>query len=171
VLAGVFAVPSGPAAADRLADLPAPWRDRLAPVVDADVSGAEPLMQQAIAAARAEIDALLGEPEGQSDPAALAGAYGRLGALLLLLEVEAQADACLRNAMVLQPDAFRWPYYAGYLAMLAGNLDRAVDYLETARAIDPDYPALYLRLGKVRFDRGELARPAPRWSGCRTCRS
>ena len=148
---------SGPAVADLLADLPTHWRDRLAPVVDADVSGAEPLMQQAIAAARAEIDGLLAEPEGQSDPEALARAYGRLGALLLLLEVEAQADACLRNAMVLQPDAFRWPYYAGYLAMLAGNLDRAVDYLETARAIDADYPALYLRLGKVRFDRSELA--------------
>ena len=147
----------GPAADDLLADLPTPWRDRLAPVGDADVSGAEPLMQQAIVAARAEIDGLLAEPEAQSDPEALAQAYGRLGALLLLLEVEAQADACLRNAMVLQPDAFRWPYYAGYLAMLAGNLDNAVDYLESARAIDPDYPALYLRLGKVRFDRGELA--------------
>jgi tetratricopeptide (TPR) repeat protein len=148
---------SGPAAADLLADLPAPWHDRLAAIADADVSGAEPLMQQAIAAARGEIDRLLAKPERQSDPDALASAYGRLGALLLLLEVEAQADACLRNAMVLQPDAFRWPYYAGYLAMLAGNLDPAVDYLETARAIDPDYPALYLRLGKVRFDRGELA--------------
>ena len=147
---------SDAAAGDLLSDLPASWSDQLTPVVDADVSGAEPLMQQAIAAARAEIAGMLAQPESEIELEALASAYGRLGALFLLLEVEAQADACLRNAMLLQPDAFRWPYYAGYLAMLAGNLERAIDYLETARAIDADYPALYLRLGKVRLDRGDL---------------
>ena len=150
-------LPASPAAGDLLSDLPAAWNDRLAPVADADVSGAEPLMQQAIAAARAEIGGLLAQPESEIEPDALASAYGRLGSLFLLLEVEAQADVCLRNAMLLQPAAFRWPYYAGYLAMLAGNLERAIDYLEAARAIDADYPALYLRLGKVRLDRGDLA--------------
>jgi tetratricopeptide (TPR) repeat protein len=140
---------------DPVAELPAHWQAELRPVADADISGAEPLMQQAIVAARAEVAELLAAPNPDRD--ALAAAYGRLGALLLLVEVEAQADACLRNAMALQPSEFRWPYYAGYLAMLAGNLDQALDYLETARAIDPDYPTLYLRLGKVRLDRSDLA--------------
>ena len=146
--------------ADVVSDPPGPWKDKLAPVADSDISGAEPLMQQAIRTARSEVAALLEGREAKSAAGgndALAAAYGRLGALLLLVEVEAQADACLRNAMTLQPNEFRWPYYAGYLAMLAGNLDHAVDYLEKARGINPDYPALYIRLGKVHFDRSDLA--------------
>ena len=161
---------TGAALGDAVSDLPEPWQDRLLPVLDSDISGAEPLMQQALNAARAEIAALLtaSEPNPEARPQAasasesqdqaLAQAYGRLGGLLLLLEVEAQADACLRNAMTLQPGEFRWPYYAGYLAMLAGNLERAVNDLETARAINADYPTLYVRLGKVWLDRGELAK-------------
>ncbi len=70
--------------------------------------------------------------------------------------MEAQADACFRNARKLQPRELRWPYYAGYLAMMAGNADQALDYLQAAKDIDPDYPTLYLRLGKVRLDRSEL---------------
>lgn len=156
---------AGAGRADALSDLPARWQPELAPVAEADVSGAEALMQQAIASARAEVAALLGADAGAdtgADRRALATAYGRLGALLLLVEVEALADTSLRNAMTLDPAEPRWPYYAGYLANLAGNLDAAVAYLEQARAIDPDYPTLYLRLGKVRLDRSEpaLARAA-----------
>lgn len=140
---------------DALSQPPGPWRDLLVPIAETDVSGAEPLMQTAIAEARGQVAALLAQTAPEHD--ALAQAYGRLGALYLLLEVETPADAALRNARKLQPDAFRWPYYAGYLAMLAGNLEQALVYLEAARAIDPNYPTLYLRLGKVRLDRSELA--------------
>ncbi len=141
--------------ADPVADPPAAFGTALAPVLDADTSGAEPVMQEALATARAELNGLLAAPAPDRD--ALAEAYGRLGALLILVEVEAQADAALRNAMALQPDAFRWPYYAGYLAMLAGNLDQAVRDLERARAIDPDYAPLDIRLGKVQLERSALA--------------
>jgi tetratricopeptide (TPR) repeat protein len=142
--------------ADALAELPPQWQGKLVPIPESDVSGAEPLMQQAIGEARREIARLLRAPE--ADPVPLATAYGRLGALFVLLEVEAQADACLRNAQRLQPRDFRWPYYAGYLAMMAGRTDRALEYLKAAQEINPGYPPLYLRLGKVWLDRGELAR-------------
>lgn len=145
---------AGPVSADALSDLPAAWLERLQPVAEADLSGAEPAMREAIAEARAEVAALLQSPE--STPQALGRAYGRLGARLLLEEVETQADACLRNAMELDPNELRWPYYAGYMAMLAGNLDRALQYFERARQIDPEYPPLALRLGKVQLDRGDL---------------
>ena len=140
--------------ADLVAEPPARAGAELAPVLDADTSGAEPLMREALAKARGELSRLLAADD--ADAAALADAYGRLGALLILVEVEAQADAALRNAMALQPDAFRWPYYAGYLAMLAGNLERALAYLEQAQAIDADYAPLYIRLGKVYLDRSAL---------------
>ncbi len=142
------------ALADALAELPEPWSEQLLPVDEADISGAEPLMQQALREARDDINQRLLTPG--TDAIALGRAYGRLGAYLLLLEVETQADACLHNAMQLDPEELRWPYYAGYMAMLAGNLERALGYLERAAAIDAKYPTLYLRLGKVQLDRGEL---------------
>ncbi len=141
--------------ADALSEPPEPWQGTLVPVAEVDISGAERLMRQAIAEARAEIAGLLESPD--ADPTTLAGAYGRLGALFLLVEVEAQADACFRTARALEPEEFRWPYYAGHLATLAGNTEQALAYLEAARELDPDYPTLYLRLGKVQMDRGELA--------------
>ena len=146
---------AGGPAADPVASPPAPWNQRLVPVPESDISGAEPGMQQAIVEARAEIARLL--QSADSDPTKLAQAYGRLGALLVLREVEAPADAAFRNARTLEPEAFRWPYYAGYLAMMTGNNDRALELFEAARLLDPDYPALYLRLGKVHLDRSELA--------------
>jgi tetratricopeptide (TPR) repeat protein len=140
--------------ADPLSDLPEPWDARLIPVPETDVSGAERLMQVAIDQARTDLVDLLGNPATTDDQ--LAEAYGRLGALFLLVEVEAVADACLRNAATLQPHVFRWPYYAGYLGMLAGRLDEAIADLEVARALDPAYAPLDLRLGKVLLDAGRL---------------
>lgn len=140
--------------ADSLTALPQIWQTNLVPIPEVDTSGAEPLMREALRQARADVAEQLVGPNRDAD--ALANAYGRLGALFLLLEVEAPADAALRNAMALQPEEFRWPYYAGYLAMLAGNLDEASAYLEQAQALDPDYPSLAIRLGKVALDRGDL---------------
>jgi tetratricopeptide (TPR) repeat protein len=111
-------------------------------------------MQVAIGQARTALADLLRDPQTSDDQ--LAEAYGRLGALYLLVEVEAVADACLRNAATLQPTVFRWPYYAGYLGLLAGRLDAAIADLETARALDPDYAPLDLRLGKALLESGRL---------------
>lgn len=144
----------GAASADALSELPAAWSERLEPVAEFDVSGAEPSVQAAISAARNAVAELLESTE--PTPEALGRAYGRLGARLLLEEVETQADACLSNAMALDPEELRWPYYAGYMAMLAGNLDSALDYFERAARIDPEYPTLAIRLGKVQLDRGDL---------------
>jgi tetratricopeptide (TPR) repeat protein len=141
--------------ADPLSELPPQWQQELIPIEEADISGAERLMQESVAESRREVATLLTASE--PDRETLAGAYGRLGALTLLLEMEAQADACFRDAHKLQPREFRWPYYAGYLAMMSGRTERALEYLEAARAIDGDYPTLYLRLGKVQMDRSELA--------------
>jgi tetratricopeptide (TPR) repeat protein len=156
VLVVALAVAPLAAQADALSELPPPWQGRLTPIPESDVSGAEPLMQQQMGDARREVAKLLRAPE--PNPTELAAAYGRLGALFVLTEVEAQADACLRNAQALQPQEFRWPYYAGYLAMMAGRTDRALGYLQKAQAIDSSYPTLYLRLGKVWLDRDELAK-------------
>lgn len=156
ILALCLIAASATSSADALSMLPARWLEELTPIPEVDVSGAERLMQEAIVESRQEIAELL--TATALDRTVLAGAYGRLGALALLLEMETQADTCFGNARKLQPDELRWPYYAGYLAMMAGNTDKALDYLEAAKRIDPDYPTLYLRLGKVYLDRSELDR-------------
>ena len=145
---------AGTVAADPVAQPPAAWAARLAPIPESDLSGAEPLMREAIHAARSQVADLL--MAADANPKAMARAYGRLGALLVLREVEAPADAAFRNAQTLDPDEFRWPYYAGYLALMSGNADQALTYLERARTLNPDYPPLYLRLGKVQLDRSAL---------------
>ena len=111
-------------------------------------------MREAINTARGQVAGMLVAPD--ANPQAMARAYGRLGALLVLREVEAPADAAFRNAQALDPNEFRWPYYAGYLALMSGNADQALTYLERARTLNPDYPPLYLRLGKVQLDRSVL---------------
>lgn len=145
---------TGTVAADPVAEPPAPWAARLAPIPESDISGAEPLMREAIQAARGQVADMLMATD--ADPKRLARAYGRLGALLVLREVEAPADAAFRNAQALDPDEARWAYYAGYLAMMSGNTDQALTYLERARTLNPDYQPLYLRLGKVHLDRSAL---------------
>lgn len=155
LVTALLSLTPGPLLADALVAPPAPWSDRLSPVEAADLGGAERLMRDAVEEARQEVAGRLADP---ATPAVeLADTYGRLGALYLLLEVETAADACFRNAQALAPEDFRWPYYAGYLAMMVGDTDRALVSLEAARAIDPSYPPLALRLGKVHLDRSELA--------------
>ncbi|NCA71575.1 MAG: tetratricopeptide repeat protein [Sphingobacteriia bacterium] len=145
---------ASPGMADALDPLPQGWAERLRPIPETDLSGAERLVRDAIGTTRAELSERLLDPASSADQ--LAEYYGRLGALFLLVEVETLADACLRNAAVLQPEVFRWPYYRGYLAMLAGRLDESLTAFETARAIDPDYAPLDLRRGKVLLDAGRL---------------
>ena len=158
--AGIFLV-AGPvwSPADSLSDLPSDWQDRIDPVPESDISGAEPLVQQAIREAREAIAGLLADPS--ADPVALAGAYGQLGAIYQLQEVEGDAERCFSNARRLQPDAFRWAYYAGYLALRSGQTDKALGALQAARELNPQYAAIDLRLGEVWLERGDFTRARP----------
>lgn len=159
LLAALMLGPPAPLNADALSSPPPHDAHELMPVPEADLGGAEPAMREQITEARQAVAEALadGAQDNGATRLALARAYGRLGALLMLEEAEAPADACLRNAMTLDPGALRWPYYAGYMALRAGNLDAALEHLQQAQRIDPDYPPLALRLGKARLDRGELA--------------
>lgn len=141
--------------ADSLSDLPRHWQGRIEPVQESDISGAEPLVQQAIREAREAIAGLLGEPG--VDPGGLASAYGQLGAIFQVQEMQGDAEICFTNARRLQPDTFRWAYYAGYLALRAGQTDKALSALQAARELNPQYGPLYLRLGEVWFERTDFA--------------
>ncbi len=155
VLAVLLSLTAPAPLADAISDLPAPWRERLQPIPEVDVSGAEPLARQAIREARETLSARLATPG--TDPILLASGYGQLGAIYQLHEVQSAAERCYANARHLQPDTFRWPYYGGYLALRAGHSEQALEQFRAAQALGPDYPPLRLRLGEVWMDKGDFA--------------
>jgi len=119
----------------------------LLPVPDLDLSDAEPRAREAIEAARDAVHARLDNPEtGAAD---LAEAYGRLGGLYHVHEILAGARPAYGNARRLDPEHFRWAYLDAWLAQGAGRLDDGLAAYQDARAIDPGYPPLALRLGEV----------------------
>ncbi len=156
LIAALSAFADPPAGGDPVSTPPPAWSERLLAIPDADLSGTEETMREAIAAAREEVARRIQATDPDGDTGPLAAAYGRLGALFVLLEIEALADAAFRNARVLDPREVRWPYYAGYMAMLFGNTERAIALLEAARTLAPDYAPIALRLGKTRLDSGDL---------------
>ena len=123
-------------------------------VPDLDLTGAEARAQEAILRARNEVRDLLGD--ASVDPAVLAEAYGRLGAMYHVHDIPAGAAAAYRNARALDPGHFRWAYLDGWLAQGIGRLDDALDAYRAARSIDPEYAPLSLREGEIL---AELNRP------------
>jgi len=141
-------------AADSLAQLPSAWTGTLAPVPEADISGAERVAQESITATRERLAGLLAA--ANTDAANLAVGYGKLAALYQLVNINRAAALCWENARKLQPDEFRWSYYAGYLALTQGQTDTALSRLQRARALKPDYAPLNLRLGQLWLDTDQL---------------
>ena len=88
-------------------------------------------------------------------------AWGELGRLLMAGEYLDEAERCFRNANVLAPDDFRWPYYLGHVFRSTGRLTEAADQFERALRLRPDDLAALTWLGQVHVDAGrpEAAEP------------
>jgi tetratricopeptide (TPR) repeat protein len=143
-----------PSAGDAVADPPPPLSEKLQPVPDADISGAERIARDAITRARGRLAELLETPD--TDPTTLAEAYAELAALYQLLQIDAPAALCWGNARRLQPDNYRWSYYAAYHALTRGDTQAALHLFREARALKPDYPPLDLRLGQLWLETNQL---------------
>jgi len=142
--------------ADAVAQLPSAWTGTLTPVPEADISGAERVVQESIAATRGRLAELL--DAANTDAANLAVGYGKLAALYQLADIDRAAALCWENARSLQPDEFRWSYYAGYLALTQGQTDTALSRLQRAQELKPDYAPLNLRLGQLWLETARSAR-------------
>ncbi len=140
--------------ADNLDPLPVTWQDRLQPVPLVDISGAEAIGRTALQRTRENVATLLADPA--SDPRALAWAFGELGNLYQLFDVHTLAEQCYANARMLDPANFRWVYYAAWLALSDGRLEQALERLQQATRLNPDYPPIQLRLGQVWYDLNQL---------------
>jgi tetratricopeptide (TPR) repeat protein len=147
-------ITSLPLLADALSELPANWQDKLRPVTESDLSGTEPAARKAITQTRTRLAELL--MNGTTEAPRLAGGYGQLAALYQLSRIDTPAALCWDNARQLQPEEFRWSYYAGYLALKRGQTDIALAALQRARELKPDYAPLDLRLAQLWLDTNEL---------------
>ena len=83
-------------------------------------------------------------------------AYAKLGKLFMAGKLLDMAERCLRNAQVLAPDDFRWPYYLGHILINKGELTKSVEHFEQVLRIRPNDFATLVWLGHVYI---ELGRP------------
>jgi tetratricopeptide (TPR) repeat protein len=80
-----------------------------------------------------------------------AEAYGELGQLYHAYELNEAAEACYRNALVLDPSHLEWTYSLGYLLQLTGRFSEALQFYQQMK-IDPQNPQLaylvHIRIGE-----------------------
>ena len=107
-----------------------------APVPVPDLADAEPLVRQRIEEAA---ESVRGNPERP-------GLWGRLGEIYDVHRYADEAVACYEQAQQLDPEEWRWPYYAG---LVLRESDRAASQQQLSRAfrLRPDYAPLSFYLG------------------------
>lgn len=80
-----------------------------------------------------------------------AEAYGELGQLYHAYELNEAAEACYRNALVLDPSHLEWTYSLGYLLQFTGRFSEALQFYQQMK-IEPQNPQLaylvHIRIGE-----------------------
>ncbi len=128
----------------RTAELPDPAS---LPQPEPDLTQLEPTLRAAVQESRRQVEALAARPD--ADPAEVGEAFGALGQLYHAYELRAAARVAYRNAALLRPDDFRWPYLEGLAAFFSGDFDVAEARLRRALELDPDSLPARLRLAEV----------------------
>ena len=130
-----------------------PAQPALLPVVLPDLGRVHASVRAQLRESYAEVTAAGSRRSGE--------AWGELGRLLMAGEYLDESERCFRNAHVLAPDDFRWPYYLGHVFRSTGRLTEAVEYFERALRLRPDDLAALTWLGQVHVDAGrpEAAEP------------
>ncbi|MCG8460889.1 MAG: tetratricopeptide repeat protein [Holophagales bacterium] len=133
------------------ADLP-----ELEPVPVPELEAVEEGARRQIEEARATVAVA----ERRGEVIRLASAYGSLGEVHHAYGLHTSAGAAYRNAAVLDPNGFAWPYYLGLLAQESGDLEAARGHYERALGLSPRSAATRARLAITLLDlgRAEAAR-------------
>jgi tetratricopeptide (TPR) repeat protein len=100
---------------------------------------------------RRMVDAVSGDSSASRQKRA--EAYGELGQLYHAYELNEAAEACYRNALVLDPSHLEWTYSLGYLLQFTGRFPEALQFYQRMKMkIDPQNPQLayllHIRMGE-----------------------
>jgi len=121
-----------------------------------ELSSFEDGVQQQLRDQAATLDAALADPNTYRGR--LADEMGRMGMLYHVYSQYEAAAACYRNAELLAPQEFRWPYFLARVHADRGRAGAAMEQYERALAANPVFvPALYW-LAEVHRNRGDGAR-------------
>ncbi len=130
------------------------------PLRDPDLSKFEPAIQEQLREAAALVAEMRSAPD--PDRESLAAAYGRLGQLYYVYDLNASAAAALRNAARLAEGSFDWVYLIAVLEHARGDLVGAATSFERALGLRPHVPAL-VRLGDTLRELGRPEEAAARY--------
>jgi len=112
-----------------------------------DLTGVDPPVQEQIHAAQAALAASLAQAEASRTRRA--EAFGNLGQIYQAYSFEIAALGCYTNASRLDPQSFRWSYYAGYLGQEYGDAETAERDYQHALTLKPNNSPALLRLGDL----------------------
>lgn len=114
-----------------------------------DLSSAAPSVREQLDAAReSAIDVASSDTATAEERA---DAWGLLAEHYHAYEFHEAAASCYERARRLAPAEARWAYLAGILAQQRGDPEAAVRALQEARRLEPNDPAIALRLGEVQL--------------------
>lgn len=122
-------------------------RVNLVEVPQPDFSGVDPPAQEQIHASQAALAATLARADASR--AQRAEAFGRLGHIYQAYGFDSAALGCYTNASRLDPQSFRWSYYAGYLGQEYGDAETAERDYQHALTLKPNNSPALLRLGDL----------------------
>jgi tetratricopeptide (TPR) repeat protein len=143
-------------AGDAASNPPASLAGSLRAITDVKLDNVDTEARHSIQLARRQLNEALQAQPVETDK--LAAAYGELGSFYHVHFVFPAAENCYHNAAQLDPDEFRWVYYAAWLIDTNGPTEQALQLYEKARTLKPGYKALMIRLGNALLDLNELDR-------------
>ena len=118
-------------------------------VPDFDAAGFPGPVQEALASARADLEAA---QASAVTAAGLAAAWGHYGDVLFVHDFLAQARIAYAAARSLQPAEASWPYLQALVELSANDPGAAADFLDQALALAPDDVPALLRRGRIRLE-------------------
>ncbi len=84
-----------------------------------------------------------------------AALWGKLGMNLDIHDFKDESIVCYKKAAALNPNDFRWPYYAAIVLDEMGSAE-SLKFYKQSSTIKPDYPATHLRFGEALFQAKRL---------------
>ena len=117
-----------------------------------DLGGMAPPVQQQI---REQYDRLSAGAPAPLAEGARAGDLGRMGVLLMAAEAVPAAEPFLLQAMALDKNEPRWPYYLGHLSRMKGDTEGAAAYFKRTLALRPDDVPSLIWFGNLVLEQGQ----------------